>query len=145
LIGALGGLFDKNEKVQKATALAQIGIDTAKAISSLVANSQANPANAVTGGIAGAVQFGTGLAQILSNIAKAKQILTSGNTSGAGGGSGVTPPSFNPNTTINSSSQTQGNSVSQRTDVPTSKVVLVESELQFMQERRRNTELISTI
>ena len=144
LIGALGGLFDKNEKVQKATALAQIGIDTAKAISSLVANSQANPANAVTGGIAGAVQFGTGLAQILSNIAKAKQILTSGSTSGAGG-SGVTPPSFNPNTTINSSSQTQGNSVSQRTDVPTSKVVLVESELQFMQERRRNTELISTI
>lgn len=144
LIGALGGLFDKNEKVQKATALAQIGIDTAKAISSLVANSQANPANAVTGGIAGAVQFGTGLAQILSNIAKAKQILTSGSTSGAGG-SGVTPPSFNPNTTINSSSQTQGNSVSQRTDVPTSKVVLVESELQAMQDRRRNTELISTI
>ena len=144
LIGALGGLFDKNEKVQKATALAQIGIDTAKAISSLVANSQANPANAVTGGIAGAVQFGTGLAQILSNIAKAKQILTSGSTSGAGGAV-VTPPSFNPNTTINSSSQTQGNSVSQRTDVPTSKVVLVESELQFMQERRRNTELISTI
>src|SRR5665213_1659040 len=61
---ALGALADlmvengkKNTDAQKATALIKIGIDTATAISSLVAASNENPANAATSGIAGAVQF----------------------------------------------------------------------------------------
>ena len=79
----------KLEKFNKASALIQIGIDTAKAISSLVAASQANPFNAATAGAAGVAQFATGIIQIATNIAKAKQILTSGGTPSAGGGGGA--------------------------------------------------------
>jgi len=78
----------KLEKFNKASALIQIGIDTAKAISALVAQSQANPFNAITAGAAGVAQFATGIIQILTNIAKAKQILSSGGTPSASGGGG---------------------------------------------------------
>jgi hypothetical protein len=91
----LGNLLIKDqkklEKFNKASALIQIGIDTAKAISALVATSQANPLNAVTAGAAGIAQFATGIIQIATNVAKAKQILTSPGatpTSGGGGGGG---------------------------------------------------------
>jgi len=78
--------------IQKTIALAQIGIDTAKAISSLVASSSANPGNAVTFGGAGAIQFATGLLQIGSNLAQAYSILKQpapqlGGGSASGGGS----------------------------------------------------------
>ena len=63
--------------IQKAFALAQLAIDTAKAISSLTAASAANPTNAVTFGVAGAAQFAAGLIQILANIAQATALLTS--------------------------------------------------------------------
>jgi hypothetical protein len=76
----------KLEKFNKANALIQIGIDTAKAISSLVAAAQSNPFNGVTAGAAGIAQFASGIIQIVTNIAKAKQILTSGGTPSAGGG-----------------------------------------------------------
>jgi hypothetical protein len=79
----------KLEKFNKANALIQIGIDTAKAISSLVAASQANPFNGLTAGAAGIAQFASGIIQIVTNIAKAKQILTSGGTPSAGGGGGT--------------------------------------------------------
>jgi hypothetical protein len=78
----------KLEKFNKAMALVQIGIDTGKAISSLVAASQANPANAVTAGTAGVAQFASGIIQIATNIAKAKQILTSGGSPSSSGGGG---------------------------------------------------------
>jgi len=88
----LGSAFIKDqkklEKFNKGMALVQIGIDTGKAISSLVSASQSNPLNAPTGGIAGAVQFATGIIQIATNIAKAKQILTSGGSPSGGGGGG---------------------------------------------------------
>jgi hypothetical protein len=79
----------KLEQINKASALVQIGIDTAKAISSLVAASNANALNSVTGGLAGAAQFASGILQITTNIAKAKTLLTnpSGTVSGGGGGS----------------------------------------------------------
>jgi hypothetical protein len=99
-IATLGNAFIKDqkklEKFNKASALVQIGIDTAKAISSLVAMSQANPLNAVTAGTAGIAQFASGIVSILTNIAKAKQLLSnpgasaSGDTSGGGGGGGDT-------------------------------------------------------
>jgi hypothetical protein len=93
-INAIGAAFIKDqkklEKFNKANALIQIGIDTAKAISALVAASQSNPANAVTFGAAGIAQFATGIIQIATNVAKAKQILSSGGsgTPSAGGGGG---------------------------------------------------------
>ena len=89
----LGGMLIKDqkklEKFNKASALIQIGIDTAKAISALVAAANTNPANAVTAGGAGIAQFAAGIIQIATNVAKAKQILSSpGSTPSAGGGGG---------------------------------------------------------
>lgn len=89
-INEVGSAFIKDqkklEKFNKANALIQIGIDTAKAISSLVAASQANPFNGLTAGAAGIAQFASGIIQIATNVAKAKQILTSGGAPSAGGG-----------------------------------------------------------
>jgi len=95
-IGAIGGMFIKDqkklEKFNKAQALVQIGIDTAKAISSLVAMSQANPLNAVTAGGAGIAQYASGIVQIITNVAKAKALLSnpsgSASASSSGGGGG---------------------------------------------------------
>lgn len=80
----------KLEKINKAATLIQIGIDTAKAISSLMASSQANPLNGITGGLAGAAQFASGILQITANVAKAKALLfnPSGNVSGGSSSSG---------------------------------------------------------
>lgn len=61
---------------QKLITLTQIAIDTASAISSLTAASEANAANATTFGLAGVAQFAAGLARIITNIAKAKQLLS---------------------------------------------------------------------
>jgi len=89
-IQTVGAAFIKDqkklEKFNKGMALVQIGIDTGKAISSLVAASNANSLNGVTAGAAGVAQFATGIIQIATNIAKAKQILTSGGTPSGGGG-----------------------------------------------------------
>jgi hypothetical protein len=52
----------------------------------LVAASQSNPFNGVTAGAAGIAQFASGIIQIATNVAKAKQILTSGGSPSAGGG-----------------------------------------------------------
>lgn len=91
-IQTVGAAFIKDqkklEKFNKGMALVQIGIDTGKAISSLVAASNANALNGVTAGAAGVAQFATGIIQIATNIAKAKQILTSGGTPSGGGGGG---------------------------------------------------------
>jgi hypothetical protein len=89
-LNEVGAAFIKDqkklEKFNKANALIQIGIDTAKAISALVAASQSNPFNGVTAGAAGIAQFASGIIQIATNVAKAKQILTSGGSPSAGGG-----------------------------------------------------------
>ena len=98
-INQLGKIFindqKKLEKFQKATALVQIGIDTAKAISSLMYASQSNALNGVTGGIAGIAQYATGMIQILTSVAKAKALLSnpSGSASGGGGGASATATS----------------------------------------------------
>ena len=96
-INEVGSAFIKDqkklEKFNKANALIQIGIDTAKAISSLVAASQSNPLNGVTAGAAGIAQFASGIIQIATNVAKAKQILTSGGTPTSGGGGGTSSES----------------------------------------------------
>jgi hypothetical protein len=89
----LGGMLIKDqkklEKFNKASALIQIGIDTARAISSLVAAAQSNPLNGVSFGAAGIAQFASGIIQIVTNVVKAKQILSSpGSTPAAGGGGG---------------------------------------------------------
>lgn len=90
-LNAIGNAFIKDqerlENFNKATALIQIGVDTARAISALVAASQANPTNAATFGAAGVAQFISGMVQITTNIAKAKQILSNPGASVAGASS----------------------------------------------------------
>jgi hypothetical protein len=151
-VAALGELFISNqkklEKFQKAAALAQIAIDTAKAISSLVQASQGNPLNLLTGGVAGIAQFTSGMAMILTNMAKAKQLITSSGTAspnistprGGGGGNdfaptgNLAPPQIqqnastliNPDGTVN----VQGNGGRQM-----QKVYVVESDISGMQNR----------
>lgn len=90
----LGQLITKDQKklakLNKASALIQIGIDTAMAISALVKAANQNPANGVTMGASGAIQFASGILQITSNMVKAKQLLSnpSGSASAGGGGGG---------------------------------------------------------
>jgi hypothetical protein len=72
----LAGEGEKSAAFQKVATLAKIAFDTAAAISSLIAASEANPANTVTFGAAGIAQYVAGLARILDNVAQAKKILT---------------------------------------------------------------------
>jgi len=82
-------LFAEGSNAYKAFALTEIGIDTARAVSSLTANSESNPANAVTFGGAGILQFLSGMIRIVANIKKAKDLLSSkGKTPSPGGGGG---------------------------------------------------------
>ena len=83
----------KLEKINKASALVQIGIDTAKAISSLVAASNANPFNSVSAGAAGIAQFASGILQITTNMVKAKQLLSNPSGTISGGGTSATSSS----------------------------------------------------
>ena len=88
----IGGILIKDQeklaKFNKASALVQIGVDTALAISSLVKMSQANPLNAISAGTAGIAQFAAGIIQIATNVAKAKQLLSSPSTTPSAGGGG---------------------------------------------------------
>jgi len=89
-LGALSGMAEQGSDLQKGLALGQVAVDTAIAISSLTANSEANPANAVTFGGAGVSQFATGIIRILANIAQAKSILSQA----PGNGGSIATPSI---------------------------------------------------
>jgi len=95
LVTALGEDSKTGLAIQKATALGEIAVDTARAISSLTAASSANPANAVTFGGAGAAQFAAGILQIGTNIASAYALLKqpAPQIDGGGSGGGNTAPS----------------------------------------------------
>ena len=88
LASELSNIIGQNTAVGKALALSQIAIDTGVAISSLTRNSEANPANAPTSGIAGAIQFASGLIRIIANIKKAKDLLSQAKVPARGGSSG---------------------------------------------------------
>jgi len=93
ILGSLADLAGENEKTQKAFALAQIATDTAIALSNASASafSPASPDNAVTGGLAGVAKYASFVAIILSNAARARQILKGGGAGGAGGNAPATP------------------------------------------------------
>jgi hypothetical protein len=119
---ALLGQQFKQSALGKALAISQIAVDTALAVSSLVKNSEANPANAPTSGVAGALQFAAGMVRITAAIAKAKAILTSGASPSASGGStgggsssaGVGSMGSAPNTSRFVPTTTSGGQSSQR-------------------------------
>lgn len=99
-ITAIGEIGIKNakklEQFQKGVALAQLAIDTATAISGLTAISF-SPTNGdnIINPLGPYIKLASGIAVILSNVAKAKKLLSSGGTtspslsmSNGGGGSG---------------------------------------------------------
>ena len=67
--------FKEGSKQYRALALLQLGIDTAMAISALTARSEENIANAVTFGGAGILQWASGIARIMANIAMAREYM----------------------------------------------------------------------
>jgi len=75
LMGAFAGLAEEGSNEAKVLTLTGIALDTASAISSLMAVSEANPLNAVTFGGAGIAQYATGLARIIASVASAKQAM----------------------------------------------------------------------
>lgn len=74
-LGIMAGMLEKNTLAYKALALAQVGIETGKAIASLTAVAEANPLNAVTFGSAGMLQWAAGLVRILANVASATSYI----------------------------------------------------------------------
>ena len=97
-LGAAAGLAKEGSDASKAFGLAQIAVDTAVALTNAQASafSPASPDNQVTGGLAGVAKYLTYATIILSNVAKAKAILKSGNTAGGGtgGASGAAASNF---------------------------------------------------
>jgi hypothetical protein len=99
IIGSLGQLFGESEKSQKAFGLAQIAVDTAKALTAAQVNAMATtPDNVATGGAAGFAKYAAYVAIILSNVARAKALIKGSGGGGGGGGSAAAPaaPSFAP-------------------------------------------------
>ena len=95
LTSIMFGEGKKAQAVQKGLALAQIGIDTASAFSSLMRGSEA--AAVATGPaypLAKPIFYASGIVQILANIAKAKQALSSSDTGGGSEAGATTPASI---------------------------------------------------
>ena len=78
-LGALSDIVGKQTAAGKILALAQIGIDTAVAISGAVRQASKNPLNLT--GFAFVADIAARIGAILANIAKAKQILQGSNVS----------------------------------------------------------------
>lgn len=154
-IQQLGNIFindqKKLEKFQKATALVQIAIDTAKAISSLVAMSSANPLNAVTGGGAGIAQYASGIVQILTNVAKAKALLSNPSASASGGGGGSASPTSSSSVTPTVQMFGQGNNANSLTSAQTGgqqiqiQAVVSETEITATQNKMKIIDLGSSL
>ena len=94
MFGTLGGLADafskdqkKNKKIQRALAVAQIGIDTAKGLAGAVAAGAGQPFPANIAAIA------MGVTTVLTNIAAAKKALTDADPEGGSAGSEIVAPS----------------------------------------------------
>ena len=151
----LGNIFindqKKLEKFQKASALVQIAIDTAKAISSLVAMSQANPLNAVTGGGAGLAQYASGIVQILTNVAKAKALISNPSASASGGGGGSASPTSSSSVTPTVQMFGQGNNANNLTSQQTGgqqiqiQAVVSETEITATQNKMKIIDLGSSL
>jgi hypothetical protein len=152
----LGNIFindqKKLEKFQKASALVQIAVDTAKAISSLMAASQSNVLNGVTGGAAGIAQYATGIIQILTNVAKAKALLSgSGSASASGGGGASAAATSSSSVTPTVQMFGQGNNANNLTSAQTGgqqiqiQAVVSETEITATQNKMKIIDLGSTL
>lgn len=138
MFGALAGLSEQGSAVQKAFAITQLSIDTAKSLSATIAGATA--AAAATGPAAPFVLGGyiaAGVATVTKAMSSAKQILNAPMPS-------VQAPTLNRPTDNTQNNATQG----AQTEIQaqsTYKVVVVDSDITKMQEKTKKTELISTI
>ena len=135
----LSNLLSKNEKLQKGAALAEIATGTAIGfINALDIAQKSAKATGPAAAFAMPVFYASQVVAVLGAASKARSLL--------GGGGGVTAPSIS----VPSRDTSTINSQSTNADAPgfnpaTNRVVLVESDLRMMQERRNNSEIISTI
>jgi len=141
--GQLAGLLSKNEKLQKAAALADIATGTAIGfINALDIAQKSAKATGPAAAFAMPVFYASQIVAVLSAASKAKNLL-------GGGGSSITPPTISTpsfdTSTINSRSTNGDGNGDGTISTTTNRVVLVESDLRMMQERRNNSEIISTI
>lgn len=134
-LGALSDLIGQHTAAGKAMALAQIGIDTAVAISGIIKQASHNPTNLTPFQLVADVAIRS--AAVLANVAKAKSILSSVNVSGGGGGGSLAtaaPLQLQPQVTttqLNAATiQAIGNAAGNRAFV-------VEADMTNNQERRR--------
>ena len=138
LLGALAGAAEQGSAIQKTFAIAQLAVDTAKSISSVIAGATA--AAAATGPAAPFVLGGyiaAGIATVTSALSSAKKILNAPSPS-------VQPPQMNRPTNQTQNNATQGTQTNVQAQ-STYKVVVVDSDITKMQEKTKKTELISTI
>ena len=101
-IGMLSNAAEQGSDLQKGLALAQVALDTGIAISNLTATSSApTPDNLATGGLSGFAKYAVGIAKIIANIATARNIIKSSNSSASTGtsGGGMSAPVY-PNAPI---------------------------------------------
>ena len=132
----------KRENIQKGIALVEIAIDSAVAFSGL--NAESAQASAKVAGILGpatplftAAYYAQGVARILANVARAKQLLSGG--SGQGAMVGGTPIGINPTTITSSTLPTEtGIGFPQR-------VFVTEGDISRTQARVGNTKRVSVV
>lgn len=154
LFSQLAGVAGESTAVGKALALANIGIDTAQAISALTKSSEQNPANGVTFGAAGAIQFAAGVIRIAANIKKAKDLLSkvkggAGNVPSvpAGGTATATPQqapiasAFSPT----QSSMLQNSAASASNQMQPIKAFVVETDITDSQDRIAKIKAAATL
>lgn len=138
MLGALAGAFAQGSKIQKAFAVAQVAVDTAKAISSVIAGATAA---AAAGGPAAPFLIG---GYIASGIASVTKAFTSVNNILKQPLPSVQPPTMNrPNDNVNTTNKTQQTQTIQAQS--TYKVVVVDSDITNMQNKTKKVQAISTI
>lgn len=135
----------KVTKAQKMLALVEIGIDTAFAVSSL--NKEAAKVSAQMAGILGpatpaftAAYYAQGIARILANVAKAKQVLSQKNPNVSGAVSGG---SIGSNIGGAAPSMVTGSSLPQ--DTGGGKVYVLEGDITRAQQRVNGNQRVSTV
>ena len=143
ILGALSGLAEQGTALQKGLALAQVGIDTATSISSLMAVSEANPLNTLTFGGAGIAQYAAGIIRILANVAQAKSILSSVPGGGSAPSTSISVPTaeapVTPSFTPNAPTALDQTSINALGNVA-SRAYVVESDITGSQKRIRRIE-----
>ena len=137
-------LSDEAFQIEKKAALAKVAIDTASAISSLVAAAAGNPLNLLTGGAAGVAQFASGIIAITANMASAAKLLSSSPPSIGQSATGPAPSTDQTEPNISFDGQSAG---TERfgTNIPIIQAYVTQSDITNAQNTASNIESLSSI